>query len=161
MPAIVTNAEMEDCLREILGREGFHLSSRRAHGQAGVDIVASKGDERYHIEIVGYKAAGPARAKDFYEGFFRTVSRLDDAAKRCVLALSHRATVGLPARAKQHRTAWLRVAEAFPELEIWLVDTRGAESEGLCRPHTGSMWSSWGAGGRDCTPPWNSPATPT
>src|SRR3989304_7051072 len=147
MPAIVTNAEMEDCLTEILGREGFHLSSRRAHGQAGVDIVASKGDERYHIEIVGYKAAGPARAKDFYEGFFRTVLRLDDAAKRGVLALSHRATVGVPARAKQHRTAWLRVAEAFPELEIWLLGTRGGESEGLWRPHPRSRWVFVGGGG--------------
>jgi hypothetical protein len=49
---------------------------------------------------------------------------LNDGATRCVLALSNKAETGLPQRAKQHRIAWLRIAEAFPELEIWLVDTK-------------------------------------
>lgn len=136
MPALVSNAEIEDCLRGILPQEGFRLSGRRAHGQTGVDIIASKEGETYHVEIVGYKESPPARAKDFYEGFFRTVSRLDDGAAHCVLALSHRAAVGLPARAKQHRTAWLRIADVFPELEIWLVDTEK-------RTYRRTTWREW------------------
>lgn len=123
MPAIVSNADVETCLREILTGEGFRLNSPRAHGQTGVDIIATNKDsETYHIEVVGYKAAGPARAKDFFEGFFRAISRLNDNAKHCVLAVSHLAATGLPARARQHRVAWLRIADAFPELEVWLVN---------------------------------------
>jgi len=123
MPAIVSNSEVEACLREILIREGFSLNLKRSHGQTGLDIIAKRGDETYHIETVGYKEAGPTRAKDFYEASFRIVSRLNDGAKHCALALSHRVETGLPARARQHRVAWLRLATAFPELEIWLVDT--------------------------------------
>ena len=85
--------------------------------------MARKGETAYYIEVIGYKETGPARAKDFYEGFFRVVSRLNDEAKHLVLALSHKSETGLPARAKQHRVAWKRLAEAFPELEIWIINT--------------------------------------
>ena len=94
-----------------------------------------------HIEAIGYKKAGPSRAKDFYEAFFRIVSRLNDGATQCVIALSHRAETGLPARAKQHRVAWLRIADAFPELEIWFVDT----DKGGYRRMT---WREWAEAGR-------------
>ena len=33
-----------------------------------------------------------------------------------------KAEAGLPVRAQRHRVAWLRIADAFPELEIWLVN---------------------------------------
>lgn len=136
MPALVSNAEVEDCLRELLAKDGFTLSPKRAHGQTGVDILAQKDDEQYHIEVIAYKQAGPARAKDFYEGFFRVVSRLNGDANHCVLALSKKAEVGLPARAAQHRVAWLRIAKAFPELEIWLVDTER-------RAYRRRSWREW------------------
>jgi hypothetical protein len=123
MPKSVLNAEVEKCLREILERGDFTMNPQREHGQTGVDIVARKGETAYYIEVIGYKETGPARAKDFYEGFFRAVSRLNDGAKHLVLALSHKAETGLPQRAKQHRVAWIRLAEAFPELKIWVVNT--------------------------------------
>ncbi len=139
MPALVSNAQVEQCLREILESDGYRLSSLRAHGETGVDIVAvSRDGERLHIETVGYKAKGPTRAKDFFEGFFRAVSRLNDGARHCVLALSHRSAVGLPARAKQHKIAWRRIADAFPELEIWLVDTDK-------RTYRRTTWREWAA----------------
>jgi len=61
MAAPVVNLEVENCLREILGQEGFRLNPQRAHGQTGVDIVATnmKG-KAYHIEVVGYKAKNHA-----------------------------------------------------------------------------------------------------
>lgn len=136
MPAIVSNAEVEKCLRGILKGEGFSLTPQRSHGQTGVDVIATRGNETYHIESVGYKAKGPARAKDFYEGFFRVMSRLNDGATHCILALSHKAETGLPARAKQHRVAWLRIADAFPELGIWLVDTEA-------RTYRRTTWREW------------------
>ncbi|MCH8907529.1 MAG: hypothetical protein IH840_10605 [Candidatus Heimdallarchaeota archaeon] len=84
--------------------------------------LSSKNNEDLHIEVIGYKKTGPARAKDFYEIFFRAVSRLNNGAQNCVIALPKQFGVGLPARAGQHRVAWERIGEAFPELEIWLVD---------------------------------------
>lgn len=118
----VKNSECESCLRKLLINEGFKLSLQRASGETGVDILASKNNEDLHIEVIGYKKTGPARAKDFYEIFFRAVSRLNNGAQNCVIALPKQFGVGLPARAGQHRVAWERIGKAFPELEIWLVD---------------------------------------
>lgn len=136
MPSKVSNADVEDCLRRRLIDEGYSLTPKRSHGQTGVDILASNGHERYHIEVVGYKDSGPARAKDFFEAFFRAVSRLNDDATHCVIALSALAEAGLPARAGQHRRAWLRIAGAFPELEIWLVDT-------TTQKYRRTTWKEW------------------
>lgn len=136
MQAPVSSFDLENCLRQLLIEEGYSVSAKRSHGQTGVDIVASKGSETYHIETIGYKKVGSVRAKDFFEGFFRAVSRLNDGAMHCVLALSDRAKVGLPARARQHRVAWLRIADAFPELEIWLVDAEN-------RAYSRTTWDCW------------------
>lgn len=136
MRVSVTSSEVEDCLRQLLKDEGYSVSPKRLHGENGVDVIASRDSETYHIEVIGYKKVGAVRAKDFFEGFFRIVSRLNDGAVHCVLALSHHAATGLPARAKQHRVAWLRIADAFPELEIWLVDTEN-------RAYNRTTWSCW------------------
>ncbi len=132
----VPNPAVEDCLRHCLEAEGYSLSPRRAHGEQGVDIVAKKGDEAIYIEVIGYKAAGAMRAKDFFEAFFKSVARLDLGAKRCVIAQASNARVGLPARAAQRRTAWLRIAQAFPELELWFVDTHAGRYER-------TTWREW------------------
>jgi len=123
MPSTVKNSEVERVLRDLLKSEGYTLSHLRGYGETGVDIIARREGESWHIECIGYKSSGPARAKDFYESFFRVVSRLNDGAKHLVIALAKQAEVGLPARAKQHKIAWERIAVAFPELEIWFVDT--------------------------------------
>lgn len=141
MATKVKNSETETCLREILRAEGYRLSPKRGNGETGVDIIAERGVECFHIEVIGYKASGPARAKDFYEVFFRAVSRLDDGAQQCVIAVPHHAKVGLPARANQHRTAWTRIAKEFPELSIWLVNVEDGMYER-------SRWEDWlGAAG--------------
>ena len=132
----VSNHEVETCLREVLSKEGFSLSRPRSHGQNGVDILATKDGEPFHIEVIGYKKQGSARAKDFFEVFFRAVSRLNDGAKHCVVALSSRSEAGLPARAGQYREAWRRIATSFPELEIWLVDT-------VNRAYRRTQWCQW------------------
>ena len=70
-----------------------------------------------------FKTSPPARAKDFYEAFFRAISRLEHEATKCIIALPARFGTGLPQRAKAIGRAWRRIGKAFPELEIWLVDT--------------------------------------
>ena len=136
MPTPVKNEDVEQSLRSALAAEGFTMNPKLGYGETGVDILATRHDERYHIEVIGYKKSPPARAKDFYESFFRAVSRLNDGATHCVIALADLAEAGLPARAKQHRVAWLRIADAFPELEIWLVDT-------VSKRYQRRTWGEW------------------
>ncbi len=136
MPSLITSDVAEKCLRSLLEKEGFELSKPKVNGQCGVDVVATKGNKRFHIEVVGYKSAGPARAKDFFEVFFRAISRLDDGATQCVIALPSRAGVGLPQRARQYRVGWQRIGEAFPELQIWLVDAENST-------YTTHTWNEW------------------
>jgi Holliday junction resolvase-like predicted endonuclease len=136
MAALVSNEQTEECLRACLIAEGYTLSVLRAHGQTGVDILAKKGDEEVFIEVIGFKQSPPARAKDFYEVFFRAVSRLVNGAKHCVIALPRRSELGLPARAKHYGDAWPRIGKAFPELAIWLVDTEA-------RSYRRTTWDEW------------------
>ena len=136
MPSVITSKETEGCLRARLVAEGFELSPERSHGQTGADVCAHRGDEQICIEVIGFKSSAPNRAKDFYESFFRAISRLDTGATRCVIALPSRFGVGLPARAKQHGQAWARIGKAFPELEIWLVDKEAGT-------YSVSKWGEW------------------
>ena len=136
MPSIIKNLDVDKCLRVILQRDGYQLSDELGHGQTGVDILASKSGEDWHIECIGFKSSPPARAKDFFESFFRAVSRLNDGAVHCVIALPKRFEKGLPARAAHHGVAWRRLADIFPELEIWLVDVDGDNLER-------TRWGEW------------------
>jgi hypothetical protein len=122
MPSIATNKGTESVLRELLEKEGYELTTPRSHGQTGPDIVAERGADKIFIEVIGYKSSPPARSKDFFESFFRAVSRLKDGARKCVIALPSQFGRGLGARARQYGEAWTRIGKAFPELELWLVD---------------------------------------
>jgi len=137
MPSIVRNDANEDCLRTLLRKEGYVLENLPGgNGQTGVDIVATKGDQRLHIEVIGFKSSPPARSKDFYEVFFRAISRIKDGATECVIALPARSAVGLPQRARHYGIAWQRLGQAFPELQIWLVDTEKLS-------YTKTTWNEW------------------
>ena len=138
MGSIVKNEDAEKCLRELLNAEGYELlpNEPRKQGETGVDIRATKGEETFHIEVIGYKSSGSARAKDFFEVFFRAVSRLNDGATHCVIAIPKQAERGLPQRAEIHRIAWGRIEKAFPELEIWFVDVEN-------RTYERTGWGKW------------------
>lgn len=129
MPAIVTSSQIEHVVRQKLETEGYALSPARSLGENGGDIIAQRGAERVVVEAIAYKSSGSARAKDFYESFFRAISRLDTGATRVIVAVAEQARRGLPARVSQHRTGWRRIGAAFPELEIWIVDTLAGSIE--------------------------------
>jgi hypothetical protein len=118
----VANHDVEAALRRSLEAEGYSLSPPRLDGETGVDILATKAEERLHIEVIGFKASPPARSKDFYEVFFRAISRLNQGATRIVIALPERFSRGLHQRASVYGPAWHRLGTAFPELELWLVN---------------------------------------
>jgi len=136
MASKVKNEDVEKCLRELLKSEGYELNKSRTYGETGVDILAKKEGETFYIEVIGYKSSGPARARDFYEIFFRAISRLNDGAPNCVISMPKQAEIGLPQRARQYRVAWERIGKAIPELKIWLIDI---ENKTYKRTH----WNEW------------------
>lgn len=136
MPSLVPSSEVENCLRSLLEVDGFHLNQVRKNGETGVDILATRQSVTLHIEVIGFKGSAPARSKDFYESFFRAVSRINDEAQQCVIALPARFAIGLPKRAAHYGAAWIRIGVAFPELSIWLVDTEA-------KTYTPTSWNEW------------------
>jgi len=132
----VTNDEVEQRLRNALQGEGYQLNSPRKRGEHGADIIACGSVGTWYIEVIGYKRRGFQRSWDFNTAFFGAVSRLNDRAEHCVIAMAKEAKLGLPVRAQQHRVAWERIAKAFPELEIWLVDTSNGGYER-------TSWGEW------------------
>ena len=87
MPCIVRNDAVENCLRCLLADEGFKLTAPRRNGQTGVDMIATRCGEHLHIEVIGFKSQPPTRSLDFYEAFFRAISRVKDGVTQCVIAL--------------------------------------------------------------------------
>lgn len=136
MPALITNELTERCLRKCLKSEGFELSPIRKNGQTGVDILARMGEDAIYIEVIGFKEKPPSRSKDFFEVFFRAISRIKFDVKCSVIALPKRFEIGLPARARHYGDSWIRIGSTFPELEIWLVDT---EIKSFRR----TKWNDW------------------
>ncbi len=123
MPSTITNTETENCLRELLKIEGYKLNDKSGLGKLSSDIKATKDNEDFYIEVIGFEEAGLERIKDFYEAFFQAVSRLNNKdCKHCIIAMPENSKKSLPIRAKIYKVAWERIAKAFPELEIWLVN---------------------------------------
>ncbi len=118
----IANQNVENALRLCLVAEGYTLSTMRKNGETGVDVLAEKPGEELFIEVIGFKDSPPARSKDFYEVFFRAISRLNDGATRLVIALPERFSWGLRQRAAVYGPAWARLGATFPELEVWLVN---------------------------------------
>jgi hypothetical protein len=136
MAALITAKEVEAVIRQQLLTLGYTLSADRANGETGTDIIAIRENESLHIEAIAFKSSPPARAKDFYEIFFRATSRLNVGATRCVIALPARFGMGLFQRANAIGEAWSRIGSAFPELEIWLVDTEAGTFKR-------TSWTGW------------------
>lgn len=133
---LVTAEQVEHAIRHVLGRDGFTLTLPRKNGETGVDILASNGSDTWHIETIGYKSSPPARSTDFYQVFFRAISRLKDGATLLAIALPAEFGRGLHQRASHYGEAWDRLGAAFPEIEIWLVSS---DPPAIQR----SMWADW------------------
>lgn len=131
-----TSEQVESYLRPMLESQGYGLSAPLLSGHTGADIIAKKSGDALFIEAIGYKEDPAARSKDFYEVFFRAVSRIKDGATQCVVALPAQFGVGMQQRVNQYGVAWERLGDSFPELSIWLVDTDGGS-------HTEHDWNEW------------------
>jgi len=137
MPKEISKTETESCLREILVEEGYTLDQPAGFLNFGPEIKATKDSEDWYIEVIGYDQSGLERIKDFYEAFFQAISRLNHQnCKHIILAMPAISRKLLPIRAKIYRVAWQRIANAFPELEIWLVDVES-------KKYTKTSWIFW------------------
>ena len=136
MPSIISSKVAEAVLRKLLLREGYKLSKPRVNGETGVDIIAKRKSEILYIEVISFKSSGPARSKDFFQAFFRAISRLDKEGNICAIGLPERFRRGLPNRVKQYKEAWRRIGIAFPELEIWLIDVDE-------KTYKRTKWGAW------------------
>jgi hypothetical protein len=94
MAALVTSREVESAVRNVLTERGYELSIAR-NGETGADIIAKKGDDVIHVEAIAFKTSPPARAKDFYESFFRAVSRIAPTKALYAIALPARFGMGV------------------------------------------------------------------
>lgn len=133
----IANQLVESVLRRCLITEGYALTLPKANGETGVDLIASKDKEQIYIEVIGFKDRPPARSKDFYEVFFRAVSRLKSGATSIAIALPERFARGLNQRAAVYGPAWFRLAAAFPEISVWLVNCVDPES------YRRTTWAEW------------------
>jgi Holliday junction resolvase-like predicted endonuclease len=137
MALSVTGEKVESILRELLLQRGYELLNKpRTRGETGADIIAKRNNIVVFIECIGFQKVPPLRSKQFYEVFFRAISRLKNGAKKCVLALPVRFKNGMNQRAEHYGEAWKRIGDAFPELEIWFVDV----VEGAFEEH---KWNDW------------------
>jgi hypothetical protein len=123
--------EVEKVIRGNLEREGCKLINEpKKPGQTGVNIIAQKGNLTWYVEVIGFQSHPPTRSREFYEAFFRIISRdRDDPNDILVLGLPKRFKVGMPDRKQQYPKAWGKLGKVFPNLYIWYVDTVSSKIE--------------------------------
>ena len=124
MAKLVEARDVEQVIRRYLEGKRCTLSPPKKRGQTGADITARHGKSTWFVEVVGFQSHPPTRSREFYEAFFRVISRdrdnLDDVL---VLGLPKRFKNGMRQRKQQYPAAWEKIGKAFPNLRIWYVDT--------------------------------------
>ena len=134
--------DTENCLRELLTKEGYRLRAKKGLFRLGPDIKATKDHENWYIEVAGSEESGMERVEDFYKIFFRSISRLNNQdCDHCILAIPETSKKFLYIRARIYRVAWERISKSFPELEIWIVDVEN-------KKYRKTSWNSWLTGRR-------------
>ncbi len=130
MAKSVSSEFVERAVRQHLRLRGYTLDEERRNGENGADIVAYNGDSTWYIEIIGFQERPPDRSREFYEAFFRVISRDRNLnADTLVIALPERFKRGMPQRKQHYSVAWEKLGRAFPNLRIWYVGVDGAEVE--------------------------------
>ena len=128
---LVSADEVEKIVRAHLIQQGYSLTNaQRKHGETGCDVIAARDRARVFVEVIGFQSAPPIRSREFYECFFRAISR--DQGKpndRLIMALPKRFADGMARRKRQYGLAWEKIGKAFPHLEIWYVDVNRSSVE--------------------------------
>jgi hypothetical protein len=130
MAKLIEAKQVDQVIRRYLQEKGCMLSYPKKSGETGVDITATCGKSTWLIEVIGFQSHPPTRSREFYEAFFRVISR-DKGNPDDVLAigLPKRFKDGMRQRKKQYAGAWLKLGRAFPTLRLWYVDTENSKVE--------------------------------
>lgn len=125
MAKLVEAEAVEQVIRRYLEGKGCTLSPPKKRGQTGPDILAKGGKFTYFVEVIGFQEHPPTRSREFFEAFFRVISRDRKNASNDILVLGipKRFKDGMKQRKQQYRVAWGKLAKAFPNLWVWYVDT--------------------------------------
>lgn len=124
MAKTVKASEVEQVIRKYLEDRECQLSTPKKLGETGPDIVAKSGKSTWFVEVIGFQEKPWIRSREFYEAFFRIISRdRGNPNDNLVLALPKRFKTGMRQRMKQYPIAWGKLGKAFPNLSIWYVDT--------------------------------------
>lgn len=130
MAKLVEAKQVEQVIRNYLERKGCMLSYPKKSGETGVDIIATRGDSTWLVEVIGFQSHPPTRSREFYEAFFRVISR-DKGNPDDILAigLPKRFKNGIRQRKSQYAVAWPKLGKAFPNLQLWYVDIESGTVE--------------------------------
>jgi len=124
MAKLVEARDVEQVIRRYLEGKGCTLSPRKKRGQTGADIIARYDKSTWFVEVIGFQSHPPTRSREFYEAFFRVVSRdrgnPDDIL---IVGLPKRFKDGMRQRKQQYPVAWEKLGKAFPNLRLWYVGT--------------------------------------
>ena len=124
MAKSVEARDVDQVIRRYLESKGYELSSPKERGETGPDIVARHGKSTLFVEVIGFQEVPPIRSREFYEAFFRTISRdRNNPDDILVLGLPKRFKNGMKRRVAQYTAAWEKLGKAFPNLRIWYADT--------------------------------------
>jgi len=127
---IVKSSAVEKIVRKYLEDKGCSLSSPRKHGETGADIIATKGMSTWFVEVIGFQGVPPVRSREFYEAFFRIISRdRNNPNDILVMALPKRFKTGMRQRVRQYPVAWSKLGKVLPNLNIWYIDTEQSKVE--------------------------------
>jgi hypothetical protein len=124
MAKLEKSLEVERVVRKYLEDKGCALSPYKRRGETGPDIKATCGKSTWFVEVIGFQEVPPVRSREFYEAFFRVISRdRNDPEDILVLALPRRFKDGMKQRVRNYPVAWDKLGRAFPNLKVWYVDT--------------------------------------
>jgi hypothetical protein len=130
MAKLIEARDVEHVIRRHFPSESFKLSAPKKLGETGPDIEATSEGSTYFVEVIGFQEHPPIRSREFYECFFRVISRdRNNPEDILVMALPIRFKNGMRQRVKQYSVAWEKLGQAFPNLEVWYVDTEPGKVE--------------------------------
>lgn len=124
MSKLISSKQVEKVIRRLLEDDGYSLSPTKKQGETGADITAKKSDSTYFIEVIGFQSHPPIRSREFYEAFFRAISRdRNNPNNILVIGLPIRFKNGMKQRKYQYPIAWEKLGRVFPNLKLWYIDT--------------------------------------
>ena len=124
MAKTVEASRVEQVIRKYLEDRECQLSTPKKLGETGPDIVAKSGKSTWFVEVIGFQEKPWIRSREFYEAFFRIISRdRGNPEDVLIIGLPKPFKDGMKQRKQQYPVAWEKLGKAFPNLRLWYVDT--------------------------------------